>query len=320
MSNILLKSFVLALCCLLGDVYTIKEREYMCAKKISPHPLDFKNGCCGMDLSGGNKIIGGEVPEIDQYPWAALIEYVPKNRTLVKKNLFLCGGVLISSTYVLTAAHCFTTSAELMEPKFVRLGEYNTSSDNIDCVVAAGGGLDCTDPLLIISIKKHIIHPEYMPAKSKNDIALIEIEKPAPYTDFVRPICLPTTDISISPLEHRKFVAVGWGVTNDKYDISEVKQHVLLPFVPLEQCQTRYIGTPHSPLTDNQICAGGKKNRDSCKLDSGGPLMIANENEHICELVGIVSFGPWPCGSEGTPGVYTKVFSHLPWILNVTGS
>lgn len=30
--------------------------------------------------------------------------------------------------------------------------------------------------------------------------------------------------------------------------------------------------------------------------------------------VGIISYGPTPCGEEGFPGVHTKVSSHLEWI------
>ena len=60
--------------------------------------------------------------------------------------------------------------------------------------------------------------------------------------------------------------------------------------------------------------------------DSGGPLMLVTAPNGIIDngtpeldyLVGIVSFGPMPCGAQGIPGVYTRVSSFSEWIINVT--
>jgi len=34
------------------------------------------------------------------------------------------------------------------------------------------------------------------------------------------------------------------------------------------------------------------------------------------DLIGVVSFGPRLCGTEGVPGVYARVNSYLDWILD----
>lgn len=72
-------------------------------------------------------------------------------------------------------------------------------------------------------------------------------------------------------------------------------------------------------LNGGQICAGGEKDKDSCKGDSGGPLMdlYADPNGNInWYSIGIVSYGPSPCGREKWPGVYIKVANYVPWIIS----
>ena len=80
-----------------------------------------------------------------------------------------------------------------------------------------------------------------------------------------------------------------------------------------QKCQPVYSFPGRSvPLWKAQMCAGGVTGKDSCKGDSGGPLMY--EDGRTYEVIGIVSFGPVPCGMEGVPGVYSKVWEYLDWI------
>lgn len=51
------------------------------------------------------RVYGGEVAEIDEFPWMALLEYRQNN---ISTAGFACSGALVSKRYVLTAAHCTT--------------------------------------------------------------------------------------------------------------------------------------------------------------------------------------------------------------------
>ncbi|XP_073961108.1 phenoloxidase-activating enzyme-like isoform X2 [Choristoneura fumiferana] len=269
--------------------------------------------CCGQDGSS-NRITGGNATAIDQYPWLALIEY--KKDSKIK---LLCGGVLISGRYVLTAGHCVIGSVlNSGDPSNVRLGEYDTANSGPDCVEVEGGEpgtLDCTVDPVIIPIERVIPHPDYNPRNSLkwNDIAMLRLKHIAPYTDFVRPICLPVVDITGNFPETGKLFAAGWGAVNEKISSSNVKLHVDLPYKNMEFCQRAYtVLNRRFQLWERQVCAGGEVGKDSCKGDSGGPLMYSDGNRF--EVIGIVSFGPVPCGLENVPGVYTKVFEYITWI------
>ena len=76
-------------------------------------------------------------------------------------------------------------------------------------------------------------------------------------------------------------------------------------------------GLTRSLLDNNtQICAGGEKEKDSCRGDSGGGLFWRSDltdNTQPWYLLGIVSFGSRECGN-GLPAVYTRVSAYRTWI------
>ncbi|KAJ0171706.1 hypothetical protein K1T71_012469 [Dendrolimus kikuchii] len=286
----------------------------ICSAKQTAFPPDPTTDCCGYDSRIGNKIIGGNVTTVDMYPWLGIIEY----DRITPGNRLLCGCVLISGRYCLTAAHCIGQYAinTIGRPSVVRLGEYDTNHEGEDCMEVEAGGHDCTYGDVRINIERFIPHPEYTALSKKNDIGLIRLISMAPFTEFIRPICLPTYDITLNPPPAENFTlyAAGWGATENATS-SNLKLHVGLPYVDLQVCQRAYNGPDlRANLWDRQLCAGGQPGKDSCKGDSGGPLMY--ENGRSYEVLGVVNFGPRPCAQPNIPGVYAKVFAYRDWILS----
>ncbi|XP_076657394.1 serine protease ea-like [Halictus rubicundus] len=264
---------------------------------------------CGKDLS--SRIVGGERTDIDEFPWIALLEYATPSRIQTP-----CGGVLITRRYVLTAAHCINgqNMPSTWSLQSVRLGEYDTSTA-VDCIKDGNGTQICADEHISVTVEETIVHENYQPTSRNQtyDIALIRLSRDVPFTNYVKPICLPSNE-SIG----QKLVVAGWGKTKNGESASTLKLKVSLSVVEWQQCQTVY-GTVGINLDPSQICAGGEKDKDPCIGNAGGPLMALERSPVGAAkwtVVGLVSFGPSPCGMEGWPGVYTKVSHYMPWILS----
>ncbi|XP_055903205.1 serine protease easter-like isoform X2 [Eupeodes corollae] len=268
-------------------------------------------GTCGNVIS--NRIYGGNVTKIDEYPWMALIEYKKGENG----NGHHCGGSLINDRYVLTAAHCISAIPETWTPYQVRLGEWDTQTD-VDCEVDVRGYKDCADPHVDVTIEKVIPHEKYVSSSKSQpyDIALIRLSRSIPYTEFIQPICLPLKDIlKRSTFEGSVMDVSGWGKT-EQGTSSNLKLKAEVPIVPLNDCQRVY-SQRSVDLQSSQMCAGGQQGIDSCRGDSGGPLIgldSSNKMRVYYFLAGVVSFGPTPCGLQGWPGVYTKVSDYVDWI------
>ena len=66
-------------------------------------------------------------------------------------------------------------------------------------------------------------------------------------------------------------------------------------------------------LYPEMMCAGYRDGgKDSCKGDSGGPLMVRQRDGRFV-LVGLVSAG-FSCGKPGQPGIYHRISATADWI------
>ena len=124
--------------------------------------------------------------------------------------------------------------------------------------------------------------------------------------------------------DNNRPTVVGWGRTMTEEDdkisvVSTAKQQfIMLPAVSNVQCLNKYQSLFSTNLTGNilpgqHLCAGGEPGRDSCKGDSGGPLMARVDDISPWQIVGVVSGGTKRCGI-GAPGIFTRVTHYDQWI------
>nr|XP_021192156.2 serine protease 7 [Helicoverpa armigera] len=255
------------------------------------------------DVSIGDRIAGGRETELEQFPWTVLLEITFDYGD--KRQGFNCGGSLLSSKYVLTAGHCVFDQGGKIVDIDIYLAEYDKRTFPKDCKNVLGQGQKCIENVVMKA--EHVaLHPQYDDTHLNNDIALIRIQGNAPYTDYIRPICLPTIDIDSPDFSNLRLAVAGWG-RNGRYR-SDVKQSTIVNLVPQAKCKKFY-----PSLSRRQMCAAGYTGEDTCKGDSGGPLMTLYGGKY--EVVGVVSGkrADSPCGTS-VPSLYTNVYHYRDWI------
>ncbi|XP_053691721.1 CLIP domain-containing serine protease B4-like [Sabethes cyaneus] len=262
---------------------------------------------CGIQYT--NRIIGGERTSVTDFPWTARIQHYDHN---FEEYGFHCGGSLINNRYVLTAAHCVSGIPFSWTINAVRLGEWDIQSDP-DCLYDDS---DCFEPVQDIQVEKEIVHEDFVNTRLQvqNDIALLRLAKEVRTSQTVQPICLPLNEqFSTRQYEDMKMFVTGWGQTESETN-SRYKMVVAVKGVSQQLCRRHYLT---ASIDDSQICAGEEMGKDSCKGDSGGPLMdlTVSESSVVYYLAGVVSFGK-QCGLADVPGVYTKVNWFGEWILD----
>ncbi|XP_030369258.1 melanization protease 1 [Scaptodrosophila lebanonensis] len=264
---------------------------------------------CGSSF--GDRIYGGINTGLEEYPWMAMIEYTKPGN----EKGHHCGGSLINNRYVVTAAHCISAIPSNWRLTGVRLGEWDTTSDP-DCKRQLNNREVCNDRYIDIPVAEIITHPQYQNGRDQpHDIALLRLRSPVTFSPTIQPVCLPTESRLRNELFlGRSMVVAGWGRTETNAT-ANIKQKALVGVVPTSQCHSKY-STQGRTVTTQQICCGGEEGIDSCRGDSGGPLVIEGDgrNNQYYYLVGVVSYGPTPCGLPGWPGVYTRVGAYVDWI------
>lgn len=120
---------------------------------------------CGLPNTS-TRIVGGQNTGTQQYPWMTMLLY---------RGQFYCGGSLINSNHVLTAAHC------------VR----GFTSSYISTTLLAHKIDGSTPGTTNAPISKATTHPLYNPSTFDNDIALLKLRSSVEFENILRPVCLP---------------------------------------------------------------------------------------------------------------------------------
>uniref|UniRef100_A0A3Q1GIF0 pancreatic elastase II n=2 Tax=Acanthochromis polyacanthus TaxID=80966 RepID=A0A3Q1GIF0_9TELE len=251
----------------------------------------FVAGACGCGVPTFqplvSRVVGGVDARPHSWPWQISLQY---NNAGEWRHT--CGGTLISNQWVLTAAHCISSSREYR----VALGKQNLR--------------ETEDGEALLGTANIIVHEKWNALFIRNDIALIKLQSPVAFSDTVTASCLPT-DGAILPHNEACYVT-GWGRVSTGGPIADILQQALLPVVDFATC-SRYDWWG-SQVTESMVCAGGDGVVSGCNGDSGGPLNCQSSSG-AWEVHGIVSFGSGlSCNFPRKPTVFTRVSAYGDWI------
>uniref|UniRef100_A0A3B4B990 Peptidase S1 domain-containing protein n=1 Tax=Periophthalmus magnuspinnatus TaxID=409849 RepID=A0A3B4B990_9GOBI len=268
------------------------------------------------------RVVGGAEATQGSHPWLV---------SLRKKSYHFCGGAILSARWIMTAAHCFSSTSESLRGVRVVTGNFDQR---------------LTDEEEQVFIIKNIsIHEKYHTTLPMNyDIALLELYQPIHLGMVlssaifagkrVQPVCLPLPDVHTQP--DTNCIVAGWGRTKEGH-LSSTLREVQLNLVDPAKCKYVLQTVKNAILSPQRLnrlppaltvlCAGPETGgRDACQGDSGGPLVcpVGSAGGHWVAL-GVTSWGKgcgrsWemnssrPPSQRGSPGVFTDVKLMLPWI------
>ncbi|XP_056641904.1 brachyurin-like isoform X1 [Diorhabda sublineata] len=227
-------------------------------------------------------IINGNVATPHQFPYQVGIFVKNPSQT------DFCGGSLISSNYVLTAAHCVDNAVEVT----LIFGAHNITT------------VENTQVRLVST--EFIIHSEWDSDNfNKNDIALIKLPNSISETTAIKIITLAK---GTDTYAEQSSVVAGWGITrNSQSGVTPTLRYITPYIISNADCKNVDSGYD-AVILDTLMCTSGESNRGTCSGDSGGPLAVNGIQ------VGIVSFGSDDC-EAGKPSVFTRVTKYADWIM-----
>jgi len=257
------------------------------------------------------RIVGGTYAIKREFPFMVSLQTPLRNHS--------CGGVILTASEILTAAHCCL-------PSTLPNGE-PTPAEKL--VYATAGHVDLNRMSQTRVIQSLHLHADWEQNNHpQSDLCIVKLKRKFKLNKSVQKVKVKKREMKSG----RQVVAAGWGKQEDKKSTDQLLT-TRLTSLNYKKCEdeirswnTSLIENDHQReifeeqyhdnkenlskrLSRNVTCTVGRGNRDTCFGDSGGAIVTVQQKY----LVGIVSSGLWECGN-GLPGINTNVPRYIRWI------
>ncbi|XP_065204420.1 uncharacterized protein LOC135834469 [Planococcus citri] len=244
-------------------------------------------------------ISGGVAEQFGDSPWHVAVYN--------EKKILICGGTIIHPYMIISAAHCFydrinniklnSSNYEIVVSKFTR--EYSVIDNHNQKAFKIRE---------IRFSREGFFGPVDYFAK---DIVILILQKELTISPTVLPACVNWEGLSakIYPPENTPAKVAGWG-RDEHGQYNEKLKTVNLPYISRERC-LKWIDIDFKKfVTFDRFCAGPENGSSIGPGDSGGGLLIRENNLYY--MRGVVSLHR---GSAVVP--MTDLAEHVDWILTV---
>ncbi|XP_030384043.1 trypsin alpha [Scaptodrosophila lebanonensis] len=240
-------------------------------------------GVIAVSAIPNGRVVGGVAATANSAPYIVSMQY---------QGTHYCAASIINQNWLITAAHCLTNSAQVLQSTLVAGSIY------------VAGTASTTQKR---TITYFIANDLYTGGTAPYDIGLVYTPTSFVWSAAVAPISLPTAGAVPTGSAN----LYGWGstsTTNTAQYPSVLQVAANIPIITLSACESA-LGQQGTSVHSTNLCTGPLTGGVSiCSSDSGGPLVQNNV------LIGIVSWGKLPCGQANSPSVYVQVSSFTTWV------
>ncbi|XP_017074471.1 brachyurin [Drosophila eugracilis] len=243
-----------------------------------------------IDIQG--RIISGSQAKLGQFPWQVILKRD-------EWDDLLCGGSIISSLWVLTAAHCTDGHSSI----FLIFGSIQLNNEDAQNMTSTN----------------IFVHPNYN-ENLNNDVSLIKLPEALTFSSSVQPIQLVTESQQSNTFVGTVAIIAGFGLLDDEYlDYSQTLMYAQVEIIPNSGCLSIF---GSNVVMESTLCARGfdGSNMSICSGDSGGPLIIYNTSIGEWQQIGINSFVAEDQCTASYPSGYVRLTSFLSYIDQITSN